>query len=153
MTIPTSSSTSTQWPPVPSHSVRGTTRITTASPGTPQHSRSTSSVSTTPVSSIPRKRQRNGFEASPKTPSYTPYSLRAGSGRRRLKPFTVHEVPRIPKVKPQTQEEWDDRAHAAGVVPEDCHVRQFQCSFSNMVISQHGDVCVIAPTGGGKSHV
>lgn len=47
-----------------------------------------------------RKQYRNGYEHAPNTPSYTPYSLRISSGRKRLQAFKFLDK-EFPSIRPQ----------------------------------------------------
>ncbi|KAI0337891.1 P-loop containing nucleoside triphosphate hydrolase protein [Trametopsis cervina] len=99
-----------------------------------------------------RKRYQNGWEATPKPPSFSPYALTA-STRKRLKSMNTA----LPEVRPisahpaLTKQQWTTLANTASWLPEGSTLRDFQMECSNVVVSQLGDVVVIAPTGAGKS--
>lgn len=47
--------------------------------------------------------------------------------------------------------EWDKLALEAGVLRTGQTVKDYQVNASNHIISRKGDMCVVAPTGAGKS--
>ncbi|KAG2740621.1 hypothetical protein P692DRAFT_20851337 [Suillus brevipes Sb2] len=146
------------WPPVrkrarsPSSSARTSDE---ANPTTPirsvnTHVRTVNSRSPLVDAINLTPRFRNGYEVKPQTPSYKPYALSShGQKRQRAFDFLV-EVP-INHHPPLTPDEWSALATGAAIIPSDCHLRDFQIQCSNIVIGRSKDVCVIAPTGQGKS--
>lgn len=54
-------------------------------------------------------------------------------------------------MKELSAEEWNKKAHDAKVLPASAALRKFQIECSNLIISSSTDICVIAPTGFGKS--
>ncbi|KAF7972754.1 hypothetical protein HWV62_17122 [Athelia sp. TMB] len=101
-----------------------------------------------------RPQYRNGYEVKPPTPAHKPYALNSrGQKRRRAFAFddddTVQIRPRLPKLA----NAWNTLAWEKGLLPSGMELRQFQVDSANIVIEQRGDVCVIAPTGAGKSLV
>ncbi|KAI0764476.1 P-loop containing nucleoside triphosphate hydrolase protein [Irpex lacteus] len=101
-----------------------------------------------------RKTQfQNGWEATPKPPSYTPYALDPYA-RKRLKVSNAESVqPLLARRKPLSEVRWNALAHEARFIEEGQSLRSFQMQCANAVISRLGDVVVVAPTGAGKSLV
>lgn len=95
---------------------------------------------------------RNGFEVKPQTPSYRPYTLN-NPDHKRQQAFAIGDTTRITPIKSLSASEWNELAQASKVIPEGALLRDFQIQCSNIVIQRGGDVCLIAPTGGGKSLV
>jgi superfamily II DNA helicase RecQ len=52
---------------------------------------------------------------------------------------------------PLSREEWNKLARESSVLPDGCELKDFQVECANRVISREGDLCVISPTGSGKS--
>ncbi|GJE91147.1 ATP-dependent DNA helicase-like protein [Phanerochaete sordida] len=100
-----------------------------------------------------RKQYRNGYEAIPKTPSYTPYGLRISSGRKRLLPFKFpdEDFGAVRRREPLSLDAWTALAREAGWIPQDGVMRDFQGHVSNLVLGQDGDIAVITPISKGKS--
>lgn len=96
---------------------------------------------------------RNGYETKAQTPSYKPYSLNS-RGHTQQKAFAFGEPTKnagIAMKEPLSCEEWTELAREAGAIPEGAVVKDFQVQCSNIVIGRTGDVCVVSPTGSGKS--
>ncbi|EAU91695.2 ATP-dependent DNA helicase [Coprinopsis cinerea okayama7 len=98
-----------------------------------------------------KKLHRNGFVATPKTPSYTPYSV----GRRPKKKLSL-SPPTVPppKVLPQNplqNHEWNVLAHSKKLLERGQTLKAFQIEAANTVLRRNQDLAVIAPTGAGKS--
>ncbi|KAH7902837.1 P-loop containing nucleoside triphosphate hydrolase protein [Hygrophoropsis aurantiaca] len=103
------------------------------------------------VNTINRKSYRNGYETKPQTPSYKPYALPA-TGRKRKHAFAFDSATStLQYAEPLTAEQWNRLAHEANVLPDGCRLREFQIQCANSVVGRGEDVCVIAPTGAGKS--
>lgn len=97
-------------------------------------------------------RFRNGYEVKPQTPSYKPYAYALSSrGQKRQRAFDFSVEVSINPHSPLTPDEWSALATGAAIIPADCCPRDFQIQCSNIVIGRSKDVCVIAPTGQGKS--
>jgi hypothetical protein len=82
----------------------------------------------------------------PQTPSYKPY----GSTERAFDFTVVASVQSRPRLTP---DEWSSSSltTSAAVIFADCHPHDFQIQCSNIIIGRSKGVCVIAPTGNGKS--
>ena len=109
--------------------------------------------SQTPASTSPRKRKqyRSGFEVLPSPPSYKPYQL-SKDGFKRARAFDiVSDLPKVTAHRPLTSNEWQNLATAANIIPPGATLRDFQVQCANEVLLRRRDVCVIAPTGAGKS--
>lgn len=126
---------------------------TNSIPSPPSTPTATAEKEPPPSSRKPKKQWRNGYKASPKTPSYRPYTLEQ-KGRKRVKPFSFDDGPpakQARKAKKVSVEGWNKLAHKAGVLPADATLRDFQTQLASHILANEGDACVIAPTGAGKS--
>lgn len=127
-----------------------TINSTTSPPSTPT---ATTEKDPPPSSQKLKKQWRNGYEASPKTPSYRPYTLER-KGHKRVKPFSFDDgspAKQARKAKKVSVEGWNKLAHKAGVLGADATLRDFQTQLASHILADEGDACVIAPTGAGKS--
>lgn len=100
-----------------------------------------------------RKQFRSGYEVSPQALSYIPYALEM-KGRKRTTPFGLPDgshkkQPRI--AKKLSPEDLNRLARDANVLPPSAELRDFQVQCTLRVLQRGGDICVIAPTGAGKS--
>ncbi|KAF6745627.1 hypothetical protein DFP72DRAFT_1017954 [Ephemerocybe angulata] len=97
------------------------------------------------------RRFKNGFVApSPKTPSHQPYAL-ASTGRKREKPFAFPISTAIRPLDSLSHAEWNALAHKYDLLKENQSLREYQVEGANCIISRKSDLCVVAPTGAGKS--
>lgn len=99
------------------------------------------------------KQWRSGYEVSPQPLSFTPYALER-KARKRAKPFSFEDGPPAKQARPNTKisaEGWNKLAHEAGVLPASASLRDFQIQCAEHVLRRGKDICVIAPTGAGKS--
>jgi hypothetical protein len=146
------------WPPVrkrarsPSSSARTSDE---ANPTTPirsvnTHVRTVNSRSPLVDAINLTPRFRNGYEVKPQTHSYKPYALSSHRQKRQRAFDFLVEFP-INHHPPLTPDEWSALATGAAIIPSDFRLRDFQIQCSNIVIGRSKDVCVIAPTGQGKS--
>lgn len=112
--------------------------------------------SSTPSTTVTGKKNRptfrNGYEVTPKPASSNPYDLNR-RGRRKEKAFNSNEVSGIMGQQPLEADDWNARAHSAGFLAPGAYLRDFQIDVANWVIERQGDICLIAPTGAGKSLV
>lgn len=160
------------WPPVRRRVVRvvgsQTSQISSlASPTRHAHSLEGLNVSSiTPTNSThinnsplsnaiksPRKRPRyrNGYEVKPQTPSYKPYMLNS-RGRKRQRAYAFEdEIHAIEPMEPLSPTEWNRLARENNILPLNAELREFQMQCANIAIGLAADVCVISPTGSGKS--
>ncbi|KAJ7213111.1 ATP-dependent DNA helicase [Mycena pura] len=97
-----------------------------------------------------RKQLRNGYEQSPKTPSYRPYSLN-NPGTPRQKAFNISNPAGLQSIPALDPEQWNNLAVKSGVIAADAQLRGFQIQISNLVLMRRGDALLISPTGSGKS--
>jgi hypothetical protein len=97
-----------------------------------------------------RKQFRNGYEQSPKTPSYCPYSLN-NPGTPRQRAFDLSKSASLKSIPALDPSEWNELAIKSRVIPADAQLRSFQVRISNLVLMRHPDAVVISPTGSGKS--
>ena len=105
----------------------------------------------TPAQQRKRKQFRNGFEVTPSTPSYKPYQL-SKEGYKRMRAFDASsDLPKTLPLKSLDATHWQDLAINAGFIPTGATLRPFQVQCANVTLSRSQDVCVIAPTGAGKS--
>ncbi|RXW12445.1 hypothetical protein EST38_g13408 [Candolleomyces aberdarensis] len=99
-----------------------------------------------------RPNYRQGYLTESLTPSRTPYTLKNHRNRARK----AFETPSSSPLQPLNAidiGEWNKRARKVGLLKEAEHLREFQAQVANWVIQRKGDLCVIAPTGSGKSLV
>ncbi|KAJ7624217.1 ATP-dependent DNA helicase [Mycena polygramma] len=97
-----------------------------------------------------RKQYRNGYEQTPKTPSYQPYALN-NPGAPRQRAFDI-SVPTpllpIPTLDPS---QWNALAAGSHAIPAGVALHSFQIQIANLVLMRHTDALVISCTGSGKS--
>jgi len=91
---------------------------------------------------------RNGYSVKPKTPSYTPYKPKP-----RQKPFAFAGSQRLGPLGPLTADCWNALALEHGLLTRGQQLRDYQVEAANVIIAREKDLCVIAPTGSGKSHL
>ncbi|KAI0314795.1 P-loop containing nucleoside triphosphate hydrolase protein [Amylostereum chailletii] len=165
--IPRTPTASLQWPPT-RHTHRNPSTTGTPSLETPSrvlaslnlntprilappNLHSDSSPAPKPASSLgARRTYRNGYEVKPQAPSYRPYALN-NQGYRRQHAFVVEDVPHIKSSEPLAQSQWDDLARTHKIIKAGWTVKPFQAECANHVLGRATDVCLIAPTGAGKS--
>lgn len=103
------------------------------------------------VSNNSKKRYRNGFEVKPQTLSYKPYALNS-RGRKRQRAYTFNEEDmQIKPMQPPSCARWNELALEAHILPDGGVRWDFQMQCSDIVVEMACDVCVISPTGSGKS--
>ncbi|KAF8834418.1 hypothetical protein BDN67DRAFT_985334 [Paxillus ammoniavirescens] len=124
-----------QWPPI-----RHSFPLPSDSPRTPL----------TDTKNTKRWCYQNGYEIRQQTPSYKPYTKQR-TGRKRQHAIAFNDIQALQPQREITHQRWDKLAHTAGILPENNTLRQFQVDCTNLVLSRSQDVCVIAPTGQGKS--
>ncbi|KAI0752220.1 P-loop containing nucleoside triphosphate hydrolase protein [Irpex lacteus] len=100
-----------------------------------------------------RKQYRSGYEVSTQALSYVPYALEM-SGRKRAIPFGLPDG--SPKKQPRiskklSSEDLSRLARDASILPPGAELRDFQVQCTLRVLQRGRDICVIAPTGAGKS--
>ncbi|KIY72128.1 P-loop containing nucleoside triphosphate hydrolase protein [Cylindrobasidium torrendii FP15055 ss-10] len=98
---------------------------------------------------------RNGYAASARTPSFSPYKspARQSSRRRRglLRPPAISAATLdICPLAKLAEDVWNKIAHEALLIQPTDRLREFQCTASDYVRAKK-DLFVIAPTGSGKS--
>jgi hypothetical protein len=98
----------------------------------------------------PRKTYRNGYESKRKTPSYTPYKLN-NPRHPRQKAFAFSNFQRLSAMESISPQRWNELAISKGVLKVGQRLRDSQVEASNVILSRQRDLCVIAPTGAGKS--
>ncbi|KAH9840238.1 ATP-dependent DNA helicase [Rhodofomes roseus] len=93
---------------------------------------------------------RNGYALKEKPPSYKPYNLYT-PGRRRRQAFAFKRnlPPDIAPAGPLSTRQWSMLARGAKAIPLAGDVKELQATFASDLAPRH--VCVIAPTGFGKS--
>ena len=98
-----------------------------------------------------KRRFQNGFETpGPKAPTQKPYTL-ASSGKSRQKPFEFPIAGPLKAMKALSEVKWNELALEYGLLKEGQKLRDYQVQAANTIISRTTDVCVVAPTGAGKS--
>ncbi|KAF8178737.1 hypothetical protein BJ912DRAFT_983760 [Pholiota molesta] len=98
-----------------------------------------------------RPRFQNGYEVKSKTLSFTPYKVN-NPGHPRQKAFAFGDFQSITAMDPLPSTEWNKLALDSGILKAGQVLRDYQVEAANCIISRSGDLCVIAPTGAGKSH-
>lgn len=93
---------------------------------------------------------RNGYEVKAKVPSFRPFALNT-PGRRRQKAYAFPASQRLTPLEPLVTDEWTALGTANGLVKDGQDIKDFQAEAANFIIARRGDLCVIAPTGSGKS--
>lgn len=99
-----------------------------------------------------RTQYRNGYEVKPQTPSFKPYTLN-NRGHPRQKAFVFEGFRHILPQGPLSTSDWNSLARESGVLKDGQSLKDFQVEVANIVISRKTDLCVVAPTGSGKSHL
>ncbi|KAJ7741732.1 P-loop containing nucleoside triphosphate hydrolase protein [Mycena metata] len=97
-----------------------------------------------------RKQYRNGYEQTPKTPSFRPFALN-NPGTPNQRAFDLSKPVRLKPIPALDPSEWNILAQKNHVIPPGANLRSFQIQMSNLVLMRRGDGIVIAPTGSGKS--
>lgn len=97
-----------------------------------------------------RRVYRNGYDIKPPTPSTKPYALN-NRGYKRQVAFSFGNTPKIRPLDALSPAEWDRLAMEANLLPEGGKLRNFQVQSANIITTRSNDLCVIAPTGQGKS--
>jgi len=151
----TGSSTNAQLltPHLPTHHVQasGQSLAREQSRGSPSHSPGRIS----PLTSKGKNQHslyRNGYVLKEKPPPYKPYSLNTpGQHRRQAFAFECDLPPKISPTTPLLRTQWSMLARGAKAIPLEGEVKELQMECSNVILACSGDICVIAPTGFGKS--
>jgi hypothetical protein len=60
-------------------------------------------------------------------------------------------MPTIEPMGPLPCIRWNELARESCILPDGCDLQSFQTQCSDIVIGLGGDVCIISPTGSGKS--
>ncbi|KAF8871015.1 hypothetical protein CPB84DRAFT_1754198 [Gymnopilus junonius] len=94
----------------------------------------------------------NGYEVKPQTPSYKPYALN-NPGKPHQQAFAVETYESLSPLSSMSAERWNSEARSGGLVKENQVLRDFQVEAANRIIQRGGDLCLVAPTGSGKSLV
>ncbi|KAJ7626742.1 P-loop containing nucleoside triphosphate hydrolase protein [Mycena rosella] len=98
----------------------------------------------------PRKQHRNGYEATPKTPSFQPFALN-NIGAPQQKAFDLSNPAPLGLIPALDPSEWNKLALRCRAIPAGANLHSFQIEISNWVGMHHGDAVVISSTGSGKS--
>ncbi|KAJ7681169.1 hypothetical protein B0H17DRAFT_847457, partial [Mycena rosella] len=98
----------------------------------------------------PRKQHRNGYEATPKTPSFHPFALN-NIGAPRQKAFDLSNPAPLGPIPALDPSEWNKLALRCCAIPAGANLHSFQIEISNWVGMCHGDAVFISSTGSGKS--
>lgn len=131
-----------------------TSSLATSDPKTPARRAGLEGQETVSTPSTKKRKQyRSGYEVSTQALSYVPYALEM-SGRKRAIPFGLPDG--SPKKHPRISKKLSSAdlnrlARDANVLPPAAELRDFQVQCTLRVLQRGGDVCVIAPTGAGKS--
>jgi len=97
-----------------------------------------------------QKFKKNLHEKKPKTPSYTPFKLN-NPGHPRQKAFAFSDFNPLSSMENLSPQCWNELAHSGGILKEGQCLREYQVDAANIIMSRKRDLCVIAPTGAGKS--
>ncbi|KAJ7854784.1 ATP-dependent DNA helicase [Mycena leptocephala] len=97
-----------------------------------------------------QKRYRNGYEQTPKTPSYRPYSLN-NPGAPRQSAFDISNKTHLQSIAALDPSQWNALAIESRAIPADAQLHSFQIQIANLVLMRRGDAVVISSTGSGKS--
>ncbi|KAJ7827099.1 ATP-dependent DNA helicase [Mycena leptocephala] len=97
-----------------------------------------------------QKRYRNGYEQTPKTPSYRPYSLN-NPGAPRQSAFDISNKTHLQSIATLDPSQWNALAIESRAIPADAQLHSFQIQIANLVLMRRGDAVVISSTGSGKS--
>ncbi|KAJ7048515.1 ATP-dependent DNA helicase [Mycena amicta] len=97
-----------------------------------------------------RKQHRNGYEQTPKTPSFQPFALNnpGAPNQRAFERSTSTHLAAISALNPA---QWNQLAHDSSAIPKSAELRSFQIQITNLVLMRRGDATVISATGSGKS--
>ncbi|KAJ7476788.1 ATP-dependent DNA helicase [Mycena latifolia] len=151
--MPEDTTSARSWPPVRIHN-KTTSTIIPTTPVPHPASRSIPANDTpfrTPFTDKSNQKQfRNGYEITPKEPSFTPYQLQK-TGHKRQRAFAIIDRDTLGHLDELSRTEWDVLARRVKLIPADGHLRPLQIECSNLVVSGGGDVCAVGPTGCGKS--
>ncbi|KZT65122.1 ATP-dependent DNA helicase, partial [Daedalea quercina L-15889] len=95
---------------------------------------------------------RNGYTVKEKPPSYKPYSLNT-PGRRRQQAFAFGASlpPEVQPSAPLSRTQWSMLARGAKAIPLESDAKELQVQCCNAILGRTGDICLVAPTGFGKS--
>ncbi|KAF8995686.1 P-loop containing nucleoside triphosphate hydrolase protein [Cyathus striatus] len=137
------------WPP---KCKRARTEENLSPPTTPTsvqyQTESSSLISHTPT--LNKQIFRNGFVSTPKAPSFSPYVI-ASSGKSRGKALTFPSSPRVFSMPGLSTNEWNNLAHSHNLLHENEKLHDYQIEGANEILEHKLDICVVAPTGAGKS--
>jgi hypothetical protein len=110
-----------------------------------------SAVPETPVTAFqPQKQYRNGYEVTPKSTPFKPYTLKT-PGTPTLAAFNLSNSKSLEPADCLDPSEWTELAIQYKLIPAAAHVHGFQVNVANQVLMRRGDAVVISPTGSGKS--
>ena len=145
---------SATWPPIRVHGMPGATPVHTPvrTPRTSLHKR-TDSVGSNGSPLPPthhRKQMRNGYEQTPKIPSYQPFALN-NPGTPRQRAFDISSPDALAPLASLDPSEWNTLALETGAIPPGAELHSFQVRIANLVLMRLGDAVVISCTGSGKS--
>ncbi|KAF8174363.1 hypothetical protein K438DRAFT_1489764, partial [Mycena galopus ATCC 62051] len=98
----------------------------------------------------PKKQFRNGYEMTPRQPSFKPFALN-NPGTPRQKPFDLSNPRRLSPGVTLDPSQWNALALKHGAIPTGASLHSFQIQVANLVLMRRGDAVVISATGSGKS--
>ena len=99
---------------------------------------------------VNKRRYWNGYEIKHQMPSFKPYSL-PYTGRQPQHAFSSEIATGIQPHDPLSTEQWNALVHSVQILSPPVHLREFQIECANLILSRSQDICIIAPTGQGKS--
>ncbi|KAF6743279.1 ATP-dependent DNA helicase [Ephemerocybe angulata] len=97
-----------------------------------------------------KKQFQNGFEKTPKPIPFKAYQLNSSKALRN-KPFAFPVLQRLSPMEPLSTVQWNQLAHHHKLLHEPHRLRDYQVEGANWIIGRKSDLCVVAPTGAGKS--
>ncbi|KAF9542263.1 P-loop containing nucleoside triphosphate hydrolase protein, partial [Agrocybe pediades] len=137
-------------PTLPLHTLQPTTPLLTTRSSSPDSEAYPVTPRSPLADKVNRKSYRNGYEIKPQTPSYRPYTIN-NPGHARMKAFAFPSFPRLSQLKPLDADDWNRLALEEGVLGEGLRLRDYQVEAANVIVSREKDICIVAPTGSGKS--
>ncbi|KAJ7064234.1 P-loop containing nucleoside triphosphate hydrolase protein [Mycena amicta] len=97
-----------------------------------------------------RKQHRNGYEQTPKTPSFRPFALN-NPGAPNQRAFELSKTTCLTAIPALDPSQWNQLALDSRAIPLGAALRSFQIQIANLVLMRRGDALVISATGSGKS--
>ncbi|KAF8168392.1 hypothetical protein B0H34DRAFT_816282 [Crassisporium funariophilum] len=108
--------------------------------------------------SAPQKKQHpnyiNGFlQGSNVKPSMKGVYTGANWGCSKLAPFTFAQFSQLTSMASLEERQWNKLMREHGILLQDQSLKDFQVEAANHIVNRNRDLCIISPTGSGKSLV